>query len=312
MPMRLENPLQGSLELALKAALDNHLHKNGEKTPPNLEESIRYSLLSPGKRIRPRLLLASSEMMGLDPQATLPAALALEMIHCFTLIHDDLPCMDDDDFRRGMPSNHKKFGEALALLAGDGLMALAVDIFLDSQIEADRLKMGLKRLTWAMGPRGVIGGQAAESLMGPGSRLEDLRWMHRQKTGALFSAALLIPKDFAGISDSSPAGQAILSFADLLGLSFQAADDLEDADQASDNSKDTYQTSGGFKDTEAHLPTSILYYLSRNEVISTTIQQLNSASQQLLHQFGEKALPLKQIADEVIKKVEITQETFSR
>src|SRR4051812_16882955 len=97
-------------EKELESTLYRFLFRKDGKTPINLETSIRYSLLAPGKRIRPRLLLATAEMLKLPLSSSLPAAIALEMIHCFTLIHDDLPCMDNDDFRRGMPSNHKKFG----------------------------------------------------------------------------------------------------------------------------------------------------------------------------------------------------------
>src|SRR6478609_7808486 len=108
--------------LLLDAALGRYLEKKGEYCPPCLAESIRYSVLSGGKRIRPRLLLASASLVGLEPDQVIPAALSLELIHCFTLIHDDLPCMDNDDFRRGKPSNHKVFGESMALLAGDALI----------------------------------------------------------------------------------------------------------------------------------------------------------------------------------------------
>lgn len=275
------------LELALKESLDRHFRLKNLKIPAHLEESIRYSLLAPGKRIRPRLLLACSEMIGLTFDAALPAALALEMVHCYTLIHDDLPCMDDDDFRRGMPSNHKKFGESTALLAGDALMAQAVDVFLDSQVEPQRLTQGLRELVKAMGPKGVIAGQAAESELTSKSTLDDLESMHRLKTGALFSAALLIPKCFAGISDESPAGRSLIQFADELGLAFQVADDLEDQ--------------------EGSKPTSVLFYLSPEKASQRTIQRLQSASAALLEAWGQKAAGLKKIADEVILKIEKTQ-----
>jgi geranylgeranyl diphosphate synthase type II len=226
-------------------------------------------------------------MLGLTFEAALPAALALEMVHCFTLIHDDLPCMDDDDFRRGMPSNHKKFGESTALLAGDALMAQAIDTFMDSQVEPQRLLDGLRVLVWAMGPKGVIAGQAAESLLDSNSSLDDLESMHRLKTGALFSAALLIPKNFAGISDESSLGRALIQFADELGLAFQMADDLEDH--------------------EVSEATSILFYLSAEKASQRTIQKLQHASQALLEAWGPKAAGLKKIADEVILKIEKTQ-----
>ncbi len=281
--MDLGTELENQLATALNRHLDHGHHH--ERIPVHLEESIRYSLMTPGKRIRPRLLIAASEMLGLTHAEVLPAALALEIVHCFTLIHDDLPCMDNDDFRRGLPSNHKKFGETLALLAGDALMALALDVFLDSPIEPARLVAGLKRLISAMGPRGVIGGQAAESLLSRDSRIENLREMHSQKTGALFSAALLIPKEFISISDSSSEGKAIADFASTLGLAFQAADDLEDQ-----------------LDEEIG-PTSILYYLSQSEVAQSTIEQLHSVSQRLREIWGQKSTSLTQIADEVVQKI---------
>jgi geranylgeranyl diphosphate synthase type II len=282
----MNRAIEKFLEKQLKDTLEHYLIQADGKTPLNLAESIRYSLLAPGKRIRPRLLLSCAEMLGLSAASTTPAALALEMLHCFTLIHDDLPCMDNDDFRRGMPSNHKKFGENMALLAGDALMILAVDLFLDSKIaDAQALRSGLKRFIWAAGPRGVIGGQASESLLGKHSSLEDLRQMHYQKTGTLFSAALLIPKDFAGISDDSEAGRTLISFAYELGVAFQIADDLEDANPKGQ-------------------PTHILFYISASEASQITLRNLNAACDQLVQIWGEKAQGLKQISNEVLKKIE--------
>jgi geranylgeranyl diphosphate synthase type II len=281
-----------AIETFLKTSLEKHLKNQEGITPSNLAESIRYSLLSPGKRIRPRLLLACGEMVGLSVSELAPAAAALEMIHCFTLIHDDLPCMDNDDFRRGMPSNHKKFGEGLALLAGDALMALAIEVFMDSPVDSSRLVAGLKHLVGAMGPRGVIGGQAAESLLGKNSQLKELQQMHRQKTGALFSAAILIPKEFCGIPDVSQPGQALISFGHELGLAFQVADDLEDLPVYTAEKK-------------PFPPTHILSYLSPQETSEITSKNLKNASSLLLEAWGSQARGLIQIADEVIKKTDI-------
>jgi len=271
-----------NLEQELKAAFDRH---TGKTTPANLAEAMAYSLLAPGKRIRPRLALQCGEMIGLPREAVLPGALALEMIHCFTLIHDDLPCMDNDDFRRGRPSNHKQFGEGMALLAGDGLVPLALDVFLDCapHVRTENLALALRRFAWATGPRGVIGGQAAEALLSPSSKRAEMDQMHAQKTGALFSAALLIPKDLAGISDHEPRGAAIDCFASELGLAFQIADDLED----------------GAK--EASKPTSVLFYVSREEASRETAQRLRSACEGLSSAWGAKAQPLLAIADEVLR-----------
>lgn len=284
LPMDLEKKLKSSLEAALE--------RGDGKTPPHLAEAIRYSLLSPGKRIRPRLTLACASMLGLRQEAAIPAALALEMIHCFTLIHDDLPCMDNDDVRRGRPSNHKKFGEALALLAGDSLTPLALDAFMEaeSHVPATHLLRAMRRLLWAAGPRGVIGGQAAESLITPHSGLEELRRMHAMKTGALFSAALLIPKDMAGLSDESSEGLALEMFAAELGLAFQAADDLEDAPAHPD-------------------PVNILYFLSPAEARTLTTQRLRTATKGITSIWNQKASPLVQIAEEVLRKIEDTKES---
>lgn len=278
-------------ERFLRAVLNDHLDskegfkKNGS-SPLHLSDSIQYSLLAPGRRIRPRLLLKCAEMLGFSAQDVFPAAAAIEMIHCFTLIHDDLPCMDNDDFRRGQPSNHKKFGESTALLAGDALIALAVEVFLESKVDFQFLKTGLKRLTWAMGPRGVIGGQAAESLLGKASGIDELIQMHRQKTGALFSAAILIPKDFAGISDESTEGVILHRFADALGLAFQVADDLEDDGE-----------------TSIAPSTSILSHLSRTEAGTAARNRLGSATEQVCQQWGSHAGFLNEISDEVIQKI---------
>ena len=275
------------IESILEKALSRHLHG----TDGHLIESIRYSLLAPGKRIRPRLLLACAEMLDLPVKQALPAAAALEMIHCFTLIHDDLPCLDNDDFRRGKPSNHKIFGESTALLAGDALIPLALEVFLDSEAEPRVLIKALKRLLWASGPRGVIGGQAAEMTLNEHSGLADLKQMHRQKTGALFAAALLIPKDLSGITDQSPQGLAISYFSDELGLAFQAMDDLHDQKQD--------QIPG----TQAMKPLSILSHLSKAEVCKSTTEALHSAKDRLISLWGVKATPLAEAADEILNQI---------
>jgi geranylgeranyl pyrophosphate synthase len=257
-------------------------------TPGNLAEAVRYSLLAPGKRIRPRLAIACGRMLELSSEAALRAALAVEMVHCFTLIHDDLPCMDDDDFRRGRPSNHKIHGEALALLAGDALMAMATDTLLEAEawVPAPRVLQGLRRLSRAMGPRGVLGGQAAESLLTDQSTLEDLRAMHAGKTGALFQASLLVPKDLAGVPSDSAGGRALDTFASELGLAFQALDDLDDAAE------------------ESATPTSALYYLSESEIRSQSVAALNRSIRDLKEAWGEEpSSALVQVAQEVSGKL---------
>src|SRR5262249_32478981 len=132
-----------------------------DKTPERLHEAIRYSVLAPGKRLRPILVLASAEAVGGDPTDVISTACALECIHVFSLIHDDLPCMDDDDYRRGRLTNHKVYGEAMAMLAGDALLTLAFELIADNAAEAapDRIVSAVKLISDATGTRGMAGGQ---------------------------------------------------------------------------------------------------------------------------------------------------------
>jgi geranylgeranyl diphosphate synthase, type II len=275
-----------NIETELSKSLARHLSGPDGTTPPHLAESIRYTLLAAGKRIRPRLTLATAAMVELPVKAAVSAAAALEMVHCFTLIHDDLPCMDNDDFRRGRPSNHKIFGEATALLAGDALVTLAIDTLMDAQphVQPKYLLAALRRLSWAMGARGVIGGQAAENSVIKKPSLEALTQMHTQKTGALFSASLLLPKDLAGLQSKSAKNQSIDRFAMELGLAFQTAEDLEDK-------------------KEADSPTNILYYFSKSEAASRASQRLKKAQHELTSAWGSSAEGLTQIGDEVMLKI---------
>lgn len=214
------------------------------------------------------------------------AAAALEMVHCFSLIHDDLPCMDDDDMRRGRPSNHKKFGEATALLAGDALLGAAFAAVLDvcdQGVPAARAARAVQRLAHANGSRGMIGGQAAEMSLGSRPKLKAMRAMHAQKTGALFEAALLMAADLAGVREGSPRFRALEAFSRALGAAFQVVDDLEDQ--------------------EDHSPTSILFYLSPQEAKRDTQRRLHQAEQSLKQALGSKALALLSISGEVGRKL---------
>jgi geranylgeranyl diphosphate synthase type II len=278
-----------NLEAELARALSLTLEAGDGRAPAPLAESMRYSLLAPGKRIRPRLSLASARLVGLPAAPATAAALALEMIHCFTLIHDDLPCMDNSDTRRGRPSNHKKFGESTALLAGDALIASAIETFSQAaaHVSAEGFARGLRRLCWAMGPRGVIGGQAAEPLLGPESKLEEVLEMHAAKTGVLFVVSLMIPVDLAGIQ--GPKGDAVLRFARGLGLAFQIADDLDDAQ--------TQQESGD--------PKNILFHLSTREARELALEALEGGAEELAQSWGKQpAAELLTISGEVARSLD--------
>jgi len=200
------------------------------KQGPELIESMRYSLLQPGKRFRPVLCLLICEQFGVPPQRALPFAAALEMIHTYSLIHDDLPCMDDDDLRRGLPTNHVEFGEAVALLAGDALQAEAFGLIADSFIADPAVGLKLiSLLSEATGVHGMVGGQALDIMNAEPKGLEQTRKMHAMKTGALIRVAC----EGAGVILGVPGEkQKILrQFGENLGLAFQIADDLLDSQE---------------------------------------------------------------------------------
>jgi geranylgeranyl diphosphate synthase type II len=193
----------------------------GEK----LFEAMRYGVFPGGKRLRPVLLMMVAEALGSKPEVILPAACAVELIHCFSLLHDDLPCMDNDDFRRGLPSAHRKFGEAMALLAGDGLLAMAFEAASGC---ADREI--LSELAEAAGGRGMTGGQALEvEWEGRQAGGEVLMEIHRRKTGALIRAAVRCGAILAGADRR--ALSALTAYAEELGLAFQIVDDILDFGQ---------------------------------------------------------------------------------
>lgn len=195
--------------------------------PPRLKEAIRYSLLAPGKRFRPVLVLLSCEACGGEVEAALPAACAVEMIHTYSLIHDDLPAMDNDDLRRGQPTCHKKFDEATAILAGDALLTLAFEVLATNvQPPAVAVKC-CEILARAAGPCQLVGGQAddIQAATQEGS-LEVLEAIHRRKTGALIEASLLLG---GTVAQAPPHILVRLSqFGQALGLAFQITDDLLD------------------------------------------------------------------------------------
>jgi geranylgeranyl diphosphate synthase type II len=189
--------------------------------------AMRYSLEGGGKRIRPCLTLEFCRVCGSDPRAALPFAAAVEMVHTYSLIHDDLPCMDDDDLRRGKPSCHIQFGEANALLAGDGLLTLAFETLAKAALPADRIAEACATLAAAAGHRGIIGGQTMDlENEGRAVSLETLRQTDARKTGALIRAACLLGCIAAGASPSQR--ETAADYANGLGMAFQIVDDILD------------------------------------------------------------------------------------
>ena len=220
-----------SEDAALVEALLDTFYRGGGRCDAVLDEAERYSLMAGGKRVRPALTLEFCRLFGGDPQAALPFAAAVEMIHTFSLIHDDLPCMDNDDLRRGRPTNHKVFGEANALLAGDGM---ALDAFgvaaSNSLVSADVRAQAVLLLSRAAGSAGMVRGQIMD-MFGEQNTLtyEELLALHAHKTGALIRVAAQMGALAAGCSVGSPEMAAAEGYAERIGLAFQVIDDILDA-----------------------------------------------------------------------------------
>jgi geranylgeranyl diphosphate synthase type II len=198
--------------------------------PARLAAAMRYSVLGGGKRLRPMLCLMAAEACGAGPLEAMPAACALELVHTYSLIHDDLPAMDDDDLRRGRPTCHKEFDEATAILAGDGLLTLAFELLARHVRPPEAALDCVRALAEGAGPAGMVGGQMAD-LQAEGRddpSLEALEAIHRRKTGALLRASLRMGGLVAGADESSLA--ALDTYGDAVGLAFQIVDDLLDVE----------------------------------------------------------------------------------
>jgi geranylgeranyl diphosphate synthase type II len=215
-----------SLRATIDAALDEYTQFD-RGCPDRLREAIRYSLLAPGKRLRPLLVLWAAEACGGDRAEALPAACAVEMIHAYSLIHDDLPAMDDDDLRRGRPTCHKAFDEPTAILAGDALLALAFEVLSEDIEPGDRAAACCGVLAHAAGACELVGGQA-DDLAGEffSGGLDVLESIHRRKTGAIIRASLQLGGICSGASNNQR--QALDEYGKNLGLAFQIVDDLLD------------------------------------------------------------------------------------
>ncbi len=210
------------------AALDRYSDLPSD-CPAQLREAIRYSLLAPCKRLRPTLVLFAAEACGSTWEAALPAACAVEMIHTYSLIHDDLPAMDNDDLRRGRPTCHKAFGEAVAILAGDALLALAFEIMASDIPDAGVAARCCAALAAASGATALVGGQVDDlAVQFTDADLAALEHIHRRKTGAMFVASLRLGGYVAGADQTRQI--ALERFGQKIGLAFQITDDLLDID----------------------------------------------------------------------------------
>lgn len=264
--------------------------------PATVHESMHYSLMAPGKRIRPILVLASASTLGLSDEDVLPLAVSLEMIHVFSLIHDDLPAMDDDDLRRGQPTNHKIYGDAIAILAGDALLAQAFIPLTQcntKKFRAENILAVIKLLAEATGTAGMIGGQVIDiESEGKQISLDRLKKLHRLKTGALIRAAVLAPAILSGVSETQI--KALTSYGENIGLAFQIADDVLDIEGGADLGKDIGSDIENGKSTYPLLLGLDGAKKAAEEALNTALTSLNL--------FGDKADVLRHIAKFVVER----------
>lgn len=276
-------------------ALDLYLPKS-ETYPGVIHEAMRYSLFAGGKRLRPILVLAAAEAVGADQDRAMPVACALELIHTYSLVHDDLPAMDNDDFRRGRPTSHKVYGEAMAIMAGDALLTLAFELIARTaeKVPAELANRVTLEIARAAGSCGLIGGQVVDTLSeNKNIDGEVLEYIHRHKTGALFRAAV---RSGAILGNASPEELAALTvFAEQMGLAFQIKDDLLDIE--GDEAKLGKPVGSDLKNQKATYPS--IYGLERaREMALAAAAEANEA----LKIFGPKAEFLREIMHFIIQR----------
>ena len=276
---------------------------DGLFVPPSAElarlyHAMRYSVMNGGKRVRPLLAYAACEAFGVAPEQANGAACAVELIHAYSLVHDDLPAMDDDDLRRGQPTTHKAFDEACAILAGDGLQSLAFSVLLDTgltpQNDATRLQM-VQALASAAGPAGMVGGQAID-LGSVGLKLDQpaLEMMHRHKTGALIEASVRL-----GALASGRAGpdqlESLQTYARAIGLAFQVQDDILDVES------DT-QTLGKRQGADIARDKPTYPALLGLDAAKRYALELRDQALEALRPFDAAAAPLRELARYIVER----------
>jgi farnesyl diphosphate synthase len=289
-----------TVQARTEEALDAFLPPAG-RVPAKLHEAMRYTVLGGGKRVRPLLAFASGELFGADADAVARAACAAEMIHAYSLVHDDMPCMDDDALRRGKPTVHVAYDEATALLVGDALQARAFEVLagINSGVPAGvppaRLVTMLRLLAEAAGSAGMCGGQAIDlDSVGLSLTLEQLEHMHQLKTGAMLRVSVLLGA-LAGRDLDAAELQALADYSRAIGLAFQVVDDVLDA---TEDSATLGKTAG--KDAAANKPTYVsILGLAPSKALA---EQLRRQAHEALAPFGEQALRLRELADLIVQR----------
>jgi farnesyl diphosphate synthase len=284
------------VEASLKTILSDVTSPQEITRPPRLLDAMRHGALNGGKRLRPVLLLECARLLGRSDAGILQAACALELIHCYSLVHDDLPAMDDDDLRRGQPTVHKAYDEATAILAGDALLTLAFDIITEEAIHEDpavRLRLS-RELSRAAGIGGMAGGQMLDLESEHRQRTEvEIRLLQSMKTGALLRYACRAGAILSNANDADV--ERLTRFGEVTGLAFQLADDLLDVEA----SPEAMGKATG-KDAEAGKAT-IVGLWGANQT-RTELKRLLQEAEELMQPYGEAATTLKALADYIVNR----------
>lgn len=286
------NQWAATIQSAIEQALSHYLPA-GTGVPGQLNQAMRYAVLNGGKRIRPLLVFASGGLFNAPDTVLIPVACAVEMIHAYSLIHDDMPCMDNDILRRGKPTVHVQYGEAMALLAGDALQAQAFMVLANSGGDAPLNTARMRILAEAAGPAGMCGGQAIDlASIGKPLSYDELEQMDRLKTGAILKASVLLGA-MSGNLPSDRVLEALKAYASAIGLAYQVVDDILDV---TEDTAGLGKTAG--KDARDDKPTyvSLLGLQESRKLAETLRQQAHDA----LAGFGTEAQWLHGIADLVV------------
>ena len=284
-----------TVQVHVEDALERFLPDAGME-PARLHEAMRYTVLGGGKRVRPLLVFAAGQVSGAELAVLARAAAAVEMIHAYSLVHDDMPCMDDDALRRGKPTVHVAYDEATALLVGDALQAQAFDVLAaDPIVPPARLVRMLRVLAGAAGSTGMCGGQAIDlASVGISLTQAQLERMHQLKTGALLKASVMLGA-LAGRDIGDAEEAALATYSNAIGLAFQVVDDVLDATA---DSATLGKTAG--KDAAANKPTYVsILGLDASRALAQT---LRGQAHEALTPFGEQGRRLRELADLIVQR----------
>jgi farnesyl diphosphate synthase len=283
-----------TVQLAMEEVLADCLPTAAD-VPARLHQAMHYAVLDGGKRVRPLLVYAAGELFGAHAGALARAAAAVEMIHAYSLVHDDMPCMDDDALRRGKPTVHVKYDEATALLVGDALQAQAFAVLAEGVGDPERKLTMVRLLAHAAGSAGMCGGQAIDlASVGSTLSLAELEQMHRLKTGALLRAAVLLGALSGKALDESETA-ALEAYANAVGLAFQVVDDVLDATA---DSATLGKTAG--KDAADNKPTYVsILGLEQSRALA---EKLRNDAHLALTPFGDQGQRLRDLADLIVQR----------